>query len=138
MHYAHHLNSLFQFQLSTMPSGDDSLEDLSDLVGPELAGLVIPSSSSSSSGSSSTAVTSGSVCTVTTAGAKSAGNSNGGGDMSDLSDLKSSDLLPTLPGMLDIDRIFADFQASGGGANGGGQLQGHQVSWVANQKVNCW
>ena len=124
MHYAHHLNSLFQFQLSTMPSGDDSLEDLSDLVGPELAGLVIPGSSSSSS----SAVTSSSVSTVTTAGAKSAGNSNGGGEMSDLSDLKSSDLLPTLPGMLDIDRIFADFQASGGGANGGnGQLQGHQV-----------
>ena len=31
----------------------------------------------------------------------------------DISDLRSSDLLQTLPGMIDIDRIFADFQANG-------------------------
>ena len=30
----------------------------------------------------------------------------------DISDLRSSDLLQTLPGMIDIDRIFADFQVS--------------------------
>ena len=38
----------------------------------------------------------------------------------DISDLRSSDLLQTLPGMIDIDRIFADFQA--------GAEQGHPPS----------
>ena len=42
----------------------------------------------------------------------------------DISDLRSSDLLQTLPGMIDIDRIFADFQAGAGAAEGQQQQNG--------------
>lgn len=83
----------FALQLSSMPMSEDSLEDLTELVGPELANLVH-----------------GNVhhpIKVTT----SSSNSTPFSDMpADISDLRSSDLLPTFPD-IDIDRIFAEFQA---------------------------
>ena len=91
-----------------MSIGDDSLSDLSDLVGPELASLVNPAKATQvtppTTGVTTTAAASTSTGTATTSSTLS--------DMpADISDLRSSDLLQTLPGMIDIDRIFADFQA---------------------------
>eukprot|EP00095_Tigriopus_kingsejongensis_P005008 maker-scaffold139_size317827-snap-gene-0.21 protein:Tk05008 transcript:maker-scaffold139_size317827-snap-gene-0.21-mRNA-1 annotation:"---NA---" len=78
--------------LSSMPMSEDSLEDLSELVGPELANLVH-----------------GSVQPVKVS--TSSANSTPLTDMpADISDLRSSDLLQTFPD-IDIDRIFAEFQA---------------------------
>ena len=82
-------------QLSGMPMTDeDSLDDLSDIVGPELAGLV--------------------NAPVTMQPVKSSVTSQASftSDMpADISDLRSSDLLQTLSGVIDIDKVFADIQA---------------------------
>ena len=82
-------------QLSGMPMTDeDSLDDLSDIVGPELAGLV------------NAPVTMQPVKTSVTSQASFTS------DMPpDISDLRSSDLLQTLSGVIDIDKVFADIQA---------------------------
>jgi hypothetical protein len=94
--YIHKLTSLFLFslQLSGMPMTDeDSLDDLSDIVGPELAGLV-------------NAPVMQPVKTTVTSQASFTS------DMPpDISDLRSSDLLQTLSGVIDIDKVFADIQA---------------------------
>jgi hypothetical protein len=72
---------------------EDSLDDLSDIVGPELAGLV----SAPVMQPVKTTVTSQATFTS---------------DMPpDISDLRSSDLLQTLSGVIDIDKVFADIQA---------------------------
>jgi len=78
-----------------MPMTDeDSLDDLSDIVGPELAGLV------------NAPVTMQPVKTSVTSQASFTS------DMPpDISDLRSSDLLQTLSGVIDIDKVFADIQA---------------------------
>ena len=89
------MTSLVHFlQLSGMPMTDeDSLDDLSDIVGPELAGLV------------STPVMQPVKTTVTSQATFTS-------DMPpDISDLRSSDLLQTLSGVIDIDKVFADIQA---------------------------
>ena len=87
-------SSVHFLQLSGMPMTDeDSLDDLSDIVGPELAGLV------------STPVMQPVKTTVTSQATFTS-------DMPpDISDLRSSDLLQTLSGVIDIDKVFADIQA---------------------------
>ena len=96
-------------QLSGMPMTDeDSLDDLSDIVGPELAGLV------------NAPVTMQPVKTSVTSQASFTS------DMpADISDLRSSDLLQTLSGVIDIDKVFADIQAEQQH-----QQQQHDVSWI--------
>jgi hypothetical protein len=82
---------------------DEDLEDLNhltDLVGPELAGMV-----------SNPSIAQRVKTTITSSSTGSASNPSNNSDMpSDISDLSSSDLLQTLPGV-DIDRMFADLQA---------------------------
>ena len=58
----------------------------------------------------------------------------------DISDLRSSDLLQTLPGMIDIDRIFADFQANGEQGltpsnNNNNTIQNNNNNGVKSRKV---
>ena len=59
----------------------------------------------------------------------------------DISDLRSSDLLQTLPGMIDIDRIFADFQANGeqgltpSNNNNNNTIQNNNNNGVKSRKV---
>ena len=60
----------------------------------------------------------------------------------DISDLRSSDLLQTLPGMIDIDRIFADFQANGeqgltpsNNNNNNNTIQNNNNNGVKSRKV---
>ena len=73
---------------------EDSLDDLSDIVVPELAGLV-----------SGAPVMQPIKASVTS-------QANFTSDMPpDISDLRSSDLLQTLSGVIDIDKVFADIQA---------------------------
>ena len=78
---------------------EDSLNDLNlDLVGSDLAGMVSNPSIAQP------------VKNVPTS-ATTTSTSNSASDMpSDISDLRSSDLLQSLSGV-DIDRMFADFQA---------------------------
>ena len=110
--------SSFQQLSSISPMAEeDSLEDLSDVVGDELASLDKETKTSKQqqqqggrNGGSN--------------GAGSNGNSSSSGGSSsssspdipaDISDLRSSDLLQTQPWMqLDIDRIFADVQQDSG------------------------
>lgn len=87
---------------------EDSLEDLGELVGPELASLV------NVQPVQPVKTTTTSTLTNNSSNVNNVNSSNTGmsGDMpADISDLRSSDLLQTLPGMIDIDKIFADFQA---------------------------
>ena len=87
---------------------EDSLDDLSDIVGPELAGLV------------NAPVAMQPVKTSVTSQASFTS------DMpADISDLRSSDLLQTLSGVIDIDKVFADIQAEQQH-----QQQQHDVSWI--------
>ena len=97
-------------------NNEDSLEDLSDLVGPELASLVHQPKAVPVSTTTTTTTSSSSNSSSSPSSSSSSSNNNSSGGNSnempaDISDLRSSDLLPTLPGMLDIDRFFADFQA---------------------------
>ena len=81
--------------------GEESLEDLNnldDFVGTELAGMVSNPSIAQP------------VKNVPTSVTTSATSSNASDMPSDISDLRSSDLLQSLSGV-DIDRMFADFQA---------------------------
>ena len=93
------------------------MDDLSDLVGPELASLVNSSNNNNNNNSSTPSKTSGTAAAAGSSAGGGGGSASGGsgsqaagGDMpSDISDLRSSDLLQC-QGLIDIDRIFADFQ----------------------------
>jgi hypothetical protein len=96
--------------LSSLQVTEDNLDDLSDMVGPELANLMNAPAAIAVKVTHATTITSTSSCSSSTASSSS--SSGGLSDMpADISDLRSSDLLQSLPGMIDIDRIFADFQA---------------------------
>lgn len=81
--------------------GDDPMDELNhltELVGPELAGMVTNPSVAQP------------VKNASTSSAATSSSSNASEMPSDISDLRSSDLLQSLSGV-DIDRMFADFQA---------------------------
>ena len=86
---------------------EESLDDLSEIVGPELANLV--------NGGGAAATTAGNALTTLQPPAKvtagSTGQQQGNVEGGDLSDLKSSDLIQTLSAVIDIDKMFADFQS---------------------------
>ena len=123
-----------------MPLTEESLDDLSDIVGPELADLVnctsvnpprqSPPSSlvkaifTNGSGASQvnqqnggSMIGNGVSCNGTLPNhSPDSGNSTSSSSSStfmspDISDLRSSDLLTNLSGIIDIDKMFADFQA---------------------------
>ena len=99
----------FQELLERISSlNEESLDDLSEIVGPELANLV--------NGGGAAATTAGNALTTLQPPAKVTAGSTGqqqqgSGDGGDLSDLKSSDLIQTLSAVIDIDKMFADFQS---------------------------
>ena len=141
----------FSFQPSSLPLTEESLDDLSDIVGPELADLVnctsvvnppkpsppslvkalFTSSAAAShphqhNGMSASVIGNGLTCnsmpnlsSVTlpnhspdSGNSTSSSSSSSSSFMSpDISDLRSSDLLTNLSGIIDIDKMFADFQA---------------------------
>ena len=98
-----------------MPINEDALDDLSDIVGPELAGLVHCSPSPPSLIQPVKTVfstsQSSSVNNPTSTMALTPPSSSSPDMPPDISDLKSSDLLQTLSAVIDIDKMFADFQA---------------------------
>ena len=129
------------FQPSSLPLTEESLDDLSDIVGPELADLVNctnvvnpPKPSPPSlvkalfngnqqngngllgNGLSCNSMPNLSSVTLPNhspdSGNSSSSSTSSSSFMSpDISDLRSSDLLTNLSGIIDIDKMFADFQA---------------------------
>ena len=146
--------SCFSLQPSSLPLTEESLDDLSDIVGPELADLVNctsvvnpprpsppslvkalfttsaatshPNQENGGTGMSSSILGNGLSCngmpnlssvslpnhSPDSGNSTSSSSSSSSSFMSpDISDLRSSDLLSNLSGIIDIDKMFADFQA---------------------------
>ena len=89
---------------------EESLDDLSEIVGPELANLVNGGGGAAATTAGNNALTTLQPPAKVTAGSTGQ-QQQGSGEGGDLSDLKSSDLIQTLSAVIDIDKMFADFQS---------------------------
>ena len=89
---------------------EESLDDLSEIVGPELANLVNCGGGGGAGGIAAAAAAGNSLTTLQPVKAAAAAGPSAQQQDGDLSDLKSSDLIQTLSAVIDIDKMFADFQ----------------------------
>lgn len=131
------------FQHSSLPMTEESLDDLSEIVGPELANLVNCGGGGGGGGAARAAAAAAAAAAAgggnslvtlqpvvkTAAASSTAGHQQheGGGD---LSDLKSSDLIQTLSAVIDIDKMFADFHQSTDGAGSHHHRQDQQQASI--------